>query len=100
MILTINQLEREAATGIIHVIHWHASKTAGNHTATSYGTVRLTAGEFIIPFEQVTEANVLAWLQNALNTQAMETSLDTQLAALANPPVLTGFPWVAQQIQP
>ncbi len=93
MQITINQLNREAATGIITTVHWSASKTSGEHTASSYGSVGLTAGDTIIPFADVTEANVLAWLGTAMDLTAMEASLDTQLAALAAPTVLDGMPW-------
>jgi len=93
MQLTINQLNREADTGVITTIHWSASKTSGDFTASSYGTVGLTAGETIIPFADVTEANVLAWLASALDMEATEAGLDTQLAALAAPAVLNGMPW-------
>jgi len=93
MQLTINQLNRESSTGIITTIHWSASKTSGDFTASSYGTVGLTAGETIIPFADVTEANVLAWLASALDMEATEAGLDTQLAALAEPAVLNGMPW-------
>jgi hypothetical protein len=95
MQLTINQLNREASTGIITTVHWSASKTSGEHTASSYGSVGLTAGDTIIPFADVTEANVKAWLGTALDLTAMEASLDTQLAALAAPAVLDGMPWGA-----
>ena len=93
MQITINQLNREAATGIITTVHWSASKTSGEHTASSYGSVGLTAGDTVIPFADVTEANVLAWLGTAMDLEAMEASLDTQLAALAAPAVLDGMPW-------
>ena len=93
MQLTINQLNREASTGIITTVHWSASKTSGEHTASSYGSVGLTAGDTVIPFADVTEANVLAWLGTAMDLEAMEASLDTQLAALAAPAVLDGMPW-------
>jgi hypothetical protein len=95
MQLTINQLNREASTGIITTVHWVASKTSGEHTASSYGSVGLTAGDTVIPFANVTEANVIAWLGTALDLTEMEASLDTQLAALATPAVLDGMPWVA-----
>jgi hypothetical protein len=95
MKLTINQLNREASTGIITTVHWSASKTSGEHTASSYGSVGLTAGDTVIPFANVTEANVLAWLGTALDLTEMEASLDTQLAALAAPAVLDGMPWSA-----
>ena len=95
MQLTINQLNREAATGIITTVHWSASKTSGEHTASSYGSVGLTAGDTVIPFANVTEANVLAWLGTALDLTEMEAALDAQLAALAAPAVLNGMPWSA-----
>jgi len=95
MQITINQLNREASTGIITTVHWSASKTSGEHTASSYGSVGLTAGDTVIPFADVTEANVKAWLASALDLTEMEASLDTQLAALAAPAVLDGMPWSA-----
>jgi hypothetical protein len=95
MQITINQLNREAATGIITTVHWSASKTSGEHTASSYGSVGLTAGDTVIPFANVTEANVLAWLGEALNLTEVEAELDAQLAALAAPAVLDGMPWSA-----
>ena len=93
MQITINQLNREASTGIITTVHWSASKTSGEHTASSYGSVGLTAGDSIIPFADVTEANVQAWLASVLDTAEMEAGLDAQLAALAAPAVLDGLPW-------
>jgi hypothetical protein len=95
MNITIIQLNREAATGIITTVHWSASKTSGKYTASSYGTVGLTAGDTVISFANVTEANVLAWLGEALNLTEMEAGLDAQLAALADPVVLDGLPWAA-----
>ena len=93
MQLTINQLNREASTGIITTVHWSASKTSGEHTASSYGSAGLTAGSTVIPFADVTEANVLAWLASVMDLEATEAGLDTQLAALAAPAVLNGMPW-------
>jgi hypothetical protein len=95
MNITINQLNREASTGIITTVYWSASKTSGEHTASSYGSVGLTAGDTIIPFADVTEANVKAWLGTALDLTEMEAALDAQLAALAAPAVLDGMPWAA-----
>lgn len=95
MQITINQLNREASTGIITTVHWSASKTSGEHTASSYGSVGLTAGDTVIPFANVTEANVKEWLASALDLTEMETALDAQLAALAAPAVLDGMPWSA-----
>ena len=93
MQITINQLNREASTGIITTVHWGASKASGEHTASSYGSVGLSAGDSIIPFADVTEANVQAWLASVLDTAGMEAGLDAQLASLAAPAMLDGLPW-------
>ena len=93
MQITINQLNRTASTGIITTVHWSASKTSGEHTASSYGSVGLTASDTVIPFANVTEANVQAWLASALDLAEIEAVLDAQLAALTAPAVLDGFPW-------
>jgi hypothetical protein len=93
MQITINQLKRKASTGIITTVHWSASKTSGEHTVSSYGSVGLTASDSSIPFANVTEADVQAWLASALDLTEMEAALDAQLAALAAPVVLDGLPW-------
>jgi hypothetical protein len=100
MQVTIVTLERELPSGCCTTAHWTASKTDGTHTASSYGTVALPhkdhdAPDFV-PYEDLTEAQVLAWVQEAMGEEqlaALELNLDNQLAALANPTSATGLPW-------
>ena len=72
---------------IIETVHWRYQATDGEHTADVYGSVGLEApdAESFKPFEQVTEADVIAWLETKLDVEAMRSGLDAQLDAIANP---------------
>jgi len=74
-------------SNIIETVHWRYQATDGEHTADVYGSVRLEAPdtESFKPFEQVTEADVIAWLESKLDVEAMRSGLDAQLDAIANP---------------
>jgi hypothetical protein len=98
--LHIVTLDRELPSGCCTVAHWTASKTDGTHTASSYGTVALPHKDHddpdFVPYEDLTQAQVLAWVQEAMGEEqlaALELNLDNQLAALANPVTATGKPW-------
>ena len=74
-------------SNIIETIHWRYQATDGEHTADVYGSVGLEApdAESFKPFEQLTEADVIAWLEAKLDVEAMQSGLDAQLDAIANP---------------
>ena len=96
MELTIAQLERNTADGGVTVAHWRATKTAGDHTASSYGTVSFQPdpdAEGFVPFEDLTESQVLEWVYEALDKEATEASLATQIEALKAPVTMAGLPW-------
>ena len=74
-------------SNIIETIHWRYQATDGEHTADVYGSVGLEApdAESFKPFEQLTEADVIAWLEAKLDVEAMQSGLDAQLDDIANP---------------
>ena len=74
-------------SNIIETVHWRYQATDGEHTADVYGSVGLEApdAESFKPFEEVTEADVIAWLESKLDVEAMQSGLDAQLDAIANP---------------
>ena len=73
-------------SNIIETVHWRYQATDGEHTADVYGSVGLEApDDNFKPFEQVTEADVIAWLEAKLDVEAMQSGLDAQLDAIANP---------------
>jgi len=95
MNFTISTLESNTDGGVI-VAHWQVAKTSGDYTATSYGTVGFTPDadeEGYTAYDSLTEADVIAWVQESLDTEALEASLDADLAEQATPSVTVGTPW-------
>jgi hypothetical protein len=61
---TIAQLERNTSDGGVVVAHFRATLTDGDYSASSYGTVGFTPdpdSEDFVPFDDLTEADVLEW---------------------------------------
>ena len=95
MNFTIPQLESNTDGGVI-VAHWRVSKTSGDYTASSYGTLSFTPNpqkKGFVKFSDLTEAIVVEWLKEKLDTEALEASLDADLAEQTNPSVIIGVPW-------
>lgn len=97
MDIAINNLDRVNPSGFVTTVHWSTSKTVGEHTASQYGTESFSHTEGnLIPYEQLTPEIVTGWLTDrwgADGLAAKEAALDAQLAALANPPLVSGLPW-------
>ena len=91
----IAQLERQTSDGFVTTVHWTASKTEGENTVGSYGTVGFTKedGVNLIPYADLTESVVIDWVKEKLDVEAMETSFNAQLAELAAPSKASGLPW-------
>ena len=99
-IWTIAQLERNTSDGGVVVAHWRATatETVGDDTfsASSYGTVGFTPdpdSEDFVPFDDLTEADVLAWVYAALDKDATEASLASQIETQKAPVSVAGLPW-------
>jgi hypothetical protein len=95
MNFNISTLERNADGGVV-VAHWRVNKASGENVATSYGTVSFTpdsSAEGYVAFDALTEATVIGWVQEALDTEALEASLDADLAEQATPSIIVGTPW-------
>jgi hypothetical protein len=86
----IVQLERTLPDGIVTTIHWRCEKGE----ASTYGSVGLTEpGEDPIPFEDLTEEQIIEWLGNQIDLEQIEESLDAQIEAITNPTSAHGLPW-------
>jgi hypothetical protein len=93
---TIAQLERNTSDGGVVVAHWRVTATDGDYSASSYGTVGFTpdptAPDFV-PFESLTEADVLAWVYESVDKDATEESLASQIEDQKAPQTVVGTPW-------
>ena len=90
-------VSQDGHTNVVSLIHWRVSKTSGEHTVDTYGTVGLEApGETFVEWADITEEVALSWAQAALGAEQitnLENSLDAQLAELATPTTGSDVPW-------
>ena len=93
---TIPTCEHDIATGGITVAHWRCTAEDGDFTASSYGTCGFTpdasAPDFK-PYADVTEAEVLEWVQASVDKDATEAALAAKIEADKNPTSAAGTPW-------
>ena len=101
---TIAQLERNTTDNGVIVAHWRVTEeeTVGTgddavtYTASSYGTCGFNpdpASPDFVAYEDLTEADVLAWVWDSVDKDATESSLTQKIEADKNPVTTTGTPW-------
>ena len=97
MQIEIIQLDRTADIGGVITAHWTSTKSDGEYTASSYGAEGFQPdpeSPDFVPFEQLTEADVIGWLEAKEDwAEELEERLDAELDRMINPPVLHGLPW-------
>jgi hypothetical protein len=88
-------MDRLTADGFVVTVHYNVSATDGTYSANTYGTVgyQEQPGETYTPYDQLTEAQVVGWVQNSLGKDTVETSLQSQINAQINPVQESGVPW-------
>jgi hypothetical protein len=97
--------EHDGETDVVFVVHWNltGTETVGETTYTGYvyGSVGVTldAEAPFTPYADLTEAQVIGWVQDALGAEqvaAYEANVAQQIANQINPPVVTPpLPWSA-----
>ena len=92
---TISQMDRLTADGFVVTVHYNVSATDGAYNSSIYGTVGYTEqpGETYTPYDQLTEAQVVGWVQTSLGKDDVEASLQSQIDAQINPVQESGVPW-------
>ena len=90
----ITNCDRLTADGFITTAHWTCSAVDGDYSASSYGTCGFAAGTPTIPYDQVTEAEVLNWCwAGGVDKDAVEANLAANIDLQKNPVVVAGVPW-------
>jgi hypothetical protein len=90
---TISQMDRMTSDGFVVTVHYNVTKTDGEFTASTYGTIGFEAGTPETPFESLTEAQVIAWVKDKLGEATVEAALAAQIEAQKNPVSASGLPW-------
>jgi len=91
---TITQTDYETANGFITTAHWTATAVDGDYIASVYSTCSFAPAEPSIPYNSVTEQEVLNWCWgNGVDKDATESALAQNIALQKNPVVAAGLPW-------
>ena len=91
------QMDRLTSDGFVVTVHYNVSATDDTYSANTYGTVSYTQepGETYVPYDQLTEFQVVGWVQTSLGKDTVEASLQSQIDLQKNPVQAAGVPWVA-----
>ena len=82
----ITQCDRLTADDFITTAHWTATAVDGDFTASIYSTCSWAAGTPTIPYDQVTEAEVLQWCwDSGVDKDATEAAVQQQIDNQINP---------------
>jgi len=91
---SVVQMDRQVADDFVTTVHYNVSAEEGEFSASTYGTVGFTKEEMdYVPFEELTQEQVIGWVQDSLGKDTVEASLETQIEAKKNPVVESGLPW-------
>ena len=94
---TILNLDRRTSDGFIQVAHWQCTGVDGDLSSSVYATVSFEEGTPSIPYDQVTETEVLSWIwANGVDKEATEASIAQRIETLKTPVQASGLPWSVQ----
>lgn len=93
-------VESDGLPNVINVIHWRyqATKVDGDKTyfADTYGSASVGQPnpQSFVPYEDVTEAEVIGWLTEILPVEEMQAGLEANIALQITPKEVTlPLPW-------
>ena len=88
----IDQLDRRTEDGFVTTAHWRCTGVDGDAIASIYSTCGFD-GELAIPYENLTEEQVLSWVWASVDKEATESAIEAQVELQKNPPTQSGTPW-------
>ena len=100
---TISSMEtapsEDGLTDVVKTIHWRYKGVDGDYQAEVYSSFACPSPSStdFTAYEDLTEADVIGWLEAGIDVDAMKASIDSQIEGLKNPPIVTlPLPWVSQ----
>ena len=91
--------EYEGEPDVVFTVHWTLTGTDGTYVGSVYGSVgvSLDEGATFTPYADLTLAQVVGWVQDALGEEQVasyEANVAQQIADQIDPPVVTPpLPW-------
>jgi hypothetical protein len=93
----INTLERETADGFVMTAHYTVNASDGTYSSGAYGSIGFERPDTLIPYADLTEADVIGWVKTALGgdekVAEIEAALQAQLDEQRAPTKAAGVPW-------
>ena len=93
IIWSIEQLNRELSDGLVTTAHWRCTAVDNDYSISTFGSVGFERGDTFIPYEQLTQEQVLDWVKVGLNAAEIEAGLQSHIDGVKNPVSATGVPW-------
>jgi len=93
----IANLERETADGFVFTAHYTVDAKDDIYSAGAYGSIGFQRPENLIPYADLSEDLVIAWVQEALGGEEkvneIQAALQAQIDEQRNPTKAAGVPW-------
>jgi hypothetical protein len=92
----IANLERETADGFVFTAHYTVDAKDGTYSAGAYGSIGFERPDNLVPFADLTEDQVIGWVQDALGEDKVAevlVALQSQLDEKHTPTKASGTPW-------
>jgi hypothetical protein len=92
----IANLERQTADGFVFTAHYTVNAKDDTYSSGAYGSIGFERPENLIPFADLTEAEVVSWVKEALGEDKVaevEAALQNQIDQQRNPTQAAGVPW-------
>jgi len=92
------QMDRLNADGFVVTVHYAVKAVDGKYNAYTHGSVSYTQGEgFYTPYANLTQADVIGWIQGSLGKDTVEANLIALIDAQKNQAQETVLPWVTAE---
>jgi hypothetical protein len=93
----IAQLERETEDGFVFCAHYTVAANDGTYSSSAYGSIGFERPDNLIPYADLTEEQVVGWVQEALGgdekVAEIQAALQAQLDEQRHPSKAAGVPW-------
>jgi hypothetical protein len=94
-IWSVPQMDRLTSDGFVCTVHYNVTATDDTYSASTYGTIGYTQqpDETYTPYADLTQEQVVGWVQTSLGKDTVEASLQSQIDLQKNPVQAAGVPW-------
>ena len=97
------KVSEDGMQNVITTVHWRYNGTNEDGvSAEVYGAqaVGTPTPEAFIPYPELSEEQVIEWMEDIINVEEMKANIDSQIDAIVNPVNVTlQAPWSEQEIK-